>query len=202
MKQLQMKQLLVTTVTVVLMTGPSLLAESTTNSALEIRCTVVEPELRPTVAAIETAKIHVRSIILHINGGAPKAPKGVKYAPKVQLLAGHELLKDKFQLAPAGARAKGAVVARDKLMAAMAKVQVVRQKQFVIEKMEQMLKTLKYTPMKTKEGAFVVNADGKRHFTIKRGDILLKVSPPKGDFLLLQMRLQNGKWVVVAEYID
>jgi len=197
-----MKQLLVTTVTVVLMTGPSLLAESTTNSALEIRCTVVEPELRPTVTAIETAKIHVRSIILHINGGAPKALNGVKYAPKVQLLPGHELLKDKHHLAPAGARAKGAVVARDKLMAAMAKVQVVKQKQFVIEKMEQMLKTLKYTPMKTKEGAFVVNADGKRHFTIKRGDILLKVSPPKGDSLLLQLRLQKGNWVVVAEHID
>ena len=197
-----MKQLLVTTATVVLMTGPSLLAEPTTNSALEIQCTVVEPELSPTVAAIETAKIHVRSIILHINGGAPKALKGVKYAPKVQLLPGHELLKDKFQLAPAGARAKGAVVARDKLIPAMAKVQVVRQKQFMIEKMEQLLKTLKYTPMKTKEGAFVINADGKLHFTIKKGDILLKISPPRGDFMLLQMRLQKGNWAVVAEYID
>jgi len=197
-----MKQLLVTTATVVLMTGPSLLAEPTTNSALEIQCTVVEPELSPTVEAIETAKIHVRSIILHINGGAPKALKGVKYAPKVQLLPGHELLKDKYQLAPAGARAKGAVVARDKLIPTMAKVQVVRQKQFMIEKMEQLLKTLKYTPMKTKEGAFVINADGKLHFTIKKGDILLKIAPPRGGFMLLQMRLQKGNWAVVAEYID
>ena len=192
-----MKQLLVTTATVVLMTGPSLLAEPTANSALEIQCTGVEPELSPTVAAIETAKIHVRSIILHINGGAPK---GVKYAPKVQLLPGHELVKDKFQLAPAGARAKGAVAARDKLIPAMAKVQVVRQKQ--LEKMEQLLKTLKYTPMKTKEWAFVINADGKLHFTIKKGDILLKISPPRGNFMLLQMRLQKGNWAVVAEYID
>jgi hypothetical protein len=200
-----MKQLLVKMVTVVLMAGPSLLAEPTTNSALEIKCTVVEPELRPTVAAIETAKIHVRSIILHINGGAPKALKGVKYAPKVQLLPGHELLKDKFQLAPAGARAKGAVVAREKLLTVLAKVHVVEQKKFVLEKLEQMLKTLKYTPMKTKEGKIVADPTdpvGKLHFTLKKGDILLKTSPPKGDFMLLQMRLQKGNWAVVAEYID
>ena len=135
--------------------------------------------------------------------------QGVKYPPKVQLLAGHEFLKDKYQLAPEGARDKGAVVVRDKLVAAMAKQQVAKKKQFDEERFEKMLGQLDYKPLKTKEGKFVADPtdpvrtpDGKLHFVIKKGDILLKVSPPKGDFLLLQMRFQKGSWVVVAEYIN
>ena len=44
--------------------------------------------------------------------------------------------------------------------------------------------------------------DGKLHFKIEDGDALLKIAPPKGDFLLFQIRPIEGKWRVVAEYLD
>ena len=44
--------------------------------------------------------------------------------------------------------------------------------------------------------------DGKLHFTVVKGDVVVKVSPPKGDFLLLHLRSTNGKWQVVSEYLD
>lgn len=39
-------------------------------------------------------------------------------------------------------------------------------------------------------------------FKVKKGDVLLKVSPPKGDFLLLHLRQIDGSWRIVSEYLD
>ena len=46
--------------------------------------------------------------------------------------------------------------------------------------------------------------DSKLHFTIQRGDVLVKAAPGKGsgDFILLQLREVDGTWRVVAESLD
>jgi hypothetical protein len=71
------------------------------------------------------------------------------------------------------------------------------------------LETLKYEVLKVKAGKVQVDPtdpvgtpDGKLHFEVKEGDVLLKVSPPKGDFLYLHLRKVNGTWLIVSEYID
>ena len=72
-----------------------------------------------------------------------------------------------------------------------------------------MLKGLNYEALDAPPGEFAADPadpvdtpDGKLRFDIKQGDVLLKVSPPTGDFLLLQLRKIGNEWKVVAEYVD
>ncbi len=74
---------------------------------------------------------------------------------------------------------------------------------------EAKLGELRYEPLEIAEGDFaadpadpVKTSDGRLHFAIKKGDVLLNVSPPKGDFVLLQLRKGDGGWQVVSEYLD
>ena len=56
----------------------------------------------------------------------------------------------------------------------------------------------KYTAMKTEVGDFAADPSdpgGKLHFAIKAGDVLLKAAPPKGDFVLFQLRMIDGRWL-------
>jgi hypothetical protein len=154
-------------------------------------------------AAVNTARIHLSS---YLKGDHTKLSE--TYAPKVALMPGHEFLKEEYGLNESGDRAKGAEVERDKLIAAMVKVSADRPARLP-ERIDEMLETLSYEPIKIEEGDFVTDSsdpvgtpDGKLHFSIKNGDVLLKVSPPKGDYLLLHLREKDGKWRVVSEYLD
>lgn len=130
------------------------------------------------------------------------------YSEKIQLMPGHEFLKKEYQLSKSGDRSKAIEVTSSKLITVMEKVSK-GQPSRPIERIENMLKTLHYKALKTTQGDFatapsdrVGTPDGKLHFSIKKDDVLLKVSPPKGDFLLLQMRKIDGKWKVISEYLD
>jgi len=130
------------------------------------------------------------------------------YAPDVRLMPGHEMLKEEYGLAQAGARATGAAVARDKLVPAIGGV-MTRTGGFSEETLDKLLKMMTYKPLKIKDGKVVTDstdpvqtADGKLHFQTESGDVVLKIAPPEGDFLLLQLRQVDGAWMVVAEYID
>ena len=155
--------------------------------------------------AIPVAREHIHAIIHHINGTWKQVPEKLQYAPVVQLMTGHELLKNRYGLAPAGARATGAEVAGTKLVEALSEVETDKSP----EKLNQLLESLRYEKVEAPVGKFITNStdpvktpDGKLHFVIQEGDVLLKISPPEGDFLLLQLRKAGGKWAVVAEYID
>jgi len=160
------------------------------------------PDLQAELA-IETARAH---LVAFIKGDGAKLKE--TYATKIRLTPGHEFLKDEYGLTKPGARARGATVERDKLIAAIVKAHANRPP-LSPEQIDGMLKTLTYTPLKTKEGEFVADStdpvgtpDGKLRFTIKKGDVLLKIAPPRGDFLLMHLRRQDGEWKVVSEYID
>ncbi|MGI9244009.1 MAG: hypothetical protein ACR2RV_24645 [Verrucomicrobiales bacterium] len=153
--------------------------------------------------AIDVAKTHLDS---NLKGDYKKLTK--TYAPKINLMAGHEFLKEEYGLAGAGGRAKGGEVERGKLIEAMTKASADRPER-PQERVEKMLKSLRYEVIEVQKGDFVTEAsdpvgtpDGKLHFSIKKGDVLLKVSPPKGDFLLLHLRKKAGEWSVVSEYLD
>ena len=161
--------------------------------------------------AIESAKTHLKGTLKGNYKGL-----AATYAPKVKLMPGHEFLKEDYGLVGAGARAEGAEVERDKLIAAMeneAAGRPARPAEPVDarhpERVDGVLETLKYEVLKVKAGKVQVDPtdpvgtpDGKLHFEVKEGDVLLKVSPPKGDFLYLHLRKVNGTWLIVSEYID
>lgn len=173
-----------------------------TDLAVEFVNQAAPPKATPDNAT-GAAREHIRSIML-----SDLARLKETYAPTVRLMPGHEFLKDQYQLAETGARARGATVDRDKLLAAMEKVSA-GQPPRTGEHVGAMLETLSYTELETASGAVVTDPtdpigspDGKLHFTTEAGDVLLKIAPPQGDFLLLQLRRIDGQWKVVAEYID
>lgn len=153
--------------------------------------------------AIKTANTHLSNLL---KSDFEKLSE--TYTARIELMAGHEFLKDSHGIAEAGSRAKGAEVERGKLITAMKKATAERPAR-PAEQIAKMLEMLKFEPIETKEGDFAVapadpvgTADGKLHFTIKKGDILVKVAPPKGDFLILHLRKIETAWKVVSEYID
>jgi hypothetical protein len=153
--------------------------------------------------AISTAKIHVAAIVRQDVDALEKT-----YAAEVGLIPGHEFLKDEYGLTKPGGRARGATVEREKLLAAMKKAVADRPPR-PADRVDKMLASLTYTPLDAVPGEFATDPsdpvdtpDGKLRFDIKKGDVLVKVAPPKGDFLLLQLRQIKSAWKVVAEYVD
>jgi hypothetical protein len=151
----------------------------------------------------DAARAHFRAV-LELDGETLKET----YASNIQLMPGHEFLKDGYGLTEPGGRARGARIERQKLIDVMLRRPVDPAEAAVIEKM---LPTLKFEKLAVAAGEFVIVTDptdpiqfpdGKLHFTIVKGDVLIKIAPPRGDFVLLQMREADGKWQVIAEYLD
>jgi hypothetical protein len=149
--------------------------------------------------AIAAAKLHL--------GASLQGDRKVlveSYAPKISLKPGHEFLKKQYGLVGEGGRAEGAEVERDPLVAVIVKA-VAARPVGKADRIDAMLKSLTYTAMTTEVGDFAADPSdpgGKLHFAIKAGDVLLKAAPPKGDFVLFQLRKTDGKWQVVGEYLD
>jgi hypothetical protein len=123
-------------------------------------------------------------------------------------MPGHEFLKEGYGLTEPGGRARGAQIERDKLVNVLVKHPVDAAKKAAIQKM---LPTVRFEKLAVAEGEFVIvtdatdpieSPDGKLHFNIAKGDVLVKIVPPRGDFALLQMREEDGTWHVVAEHLD
>ena len=130
-------------------------------------------EVRQADSAVQTAREHVRNLL---EGNFNEMEN--TYAKQIVLMPGNELLKAKYALAGPKGEKEAITVDRTKLLG-------------------------------TKVGDFatvppdpVDTPDGKLHLTIAGGDVLLKVGPEKGDFMLFQFRQIEGKWRVVAEYLD
>lgn len=154
----------------------------------------------------EAAKIVQTHVDLFLKG--KHEGLAATYAPKVTLMPGHECLKAEYGLAEDEARAKGAEVASEKIITAMKKASADRPAK-PADKVDALVKSLKYEVLNPAEGNFVIapsdpvgTPDGKLHFDVKKGDVLLKVLTPKGDFLLFQLRQLSGSWKIVSEYID
>jgi hypothetical protein len=153
--------------------------------------------------AIESAKAHLEG-----SFGADYRTLDATYAPKVTLMPGHEFLKEEYGLAGAGGRAEGADVEADQLIKAM-ETAAAKQPARPADRVKALLDTLKYEVVKVAEGPVAIapsdpvgTPDGKLHFQVKKGDVLLKVSPPKGDCLLLHLRKIDGIYRIVSEYLD
>ena len=130
------------------------------------------------------------------------------YASKVVLMPGHEFLKIEYGLAATPGRKKMTEVERAKLIQAMLKAAEGRPAR-PADKIAAMMESLRFEVLKTTVGDLATQSsdpvgtpDSKLHFTIKEGDVLVKIAPPKGDFILLQVRQIDGAWRVVAEYLD
>lgn len=152
---------------------------------------------------MNAAKVHVSSILK-----ADFEKLAETYDAKVTLMPGHEFLKKEYGLSEAADRSQKIDVESEKLLAVMAKKSAERPER-PVDRIDAMLETLKYDVLPNAAGDFATDAsdpvgtaDGKLHFSIEEGDVVLKVSPPKGDFLLLQLRNVEGSWRVVAEYLD
>jgi hypothetical protein len=152
--------------------------------------------------SIAGAKLHLSNILKTNFTALEKS-----YASSVTLMPGHEFLKQKHGLAKDG-RSKELIANKKKLIVAMKTASASRPAR-PVERIDKLLKSLKYELIKTGEGDFITDAsdpvgtaDGKLHFLIKKDDVLLRVSPPKGDFILLHLRKIDGVWKVVSEYLD
>lgn len=152
---------------------------------------------------VDAAKLHIGSIL---NADFSKLEGS--YASQVTLMPGHEFLKPKYKLTESEGRKEATKVDRKKLIDAMTKSIEGKPKR-PADRITSLLESLKFEALKTTEGDFatessdpVKTTDGKLHFKVEKSDVILKVAPPKGDFLLLQMRNIEGKWRIVAEYLD
>lgn len=118
------------------------------------------------------------------------------------------MLKPEYGLAGAGGRSEAKTVEREKLIAAMEKA--FGDKPIVPDdKMEDLFKAFRFTVLQRGPGDLAADppdpldgGDGKLHFTLEDGDVLIKAGPEKGDFVLFQLRQNDGRWQVVAEYLD
>lgn len=158
--------------------------------------------------AIESARSHLGNVL---KADFKKLEES--YAAEVTLMPGHEFLKPEYGLATAQGRSKATPVERKRLIDAMAKAAEGKPGRDP-EKAAALMESLKFEALAVKAGDFVVGSsdpvgtpDSKLRFTIKEGDVLVKAAPPKGDFVLFQLRKDAGqwgdeKWRVVAEYLD
>ena len=123
------------------------------------------------------------------------------YASKVILMPGHEFLKTEYGLTAEPGRSKATEVERAKLIQAMTKAAEGRPVRPAAE-IATLMESLEFEVLNAPVGDFVA-PDSKLQFTIKEGDVLVKAAQPKGgDFILLQLREEEGAWRVVAEYLD
>ncbi len=165
-----------------------------------------EPGAREGLAmggAAAAAQTHFRSFL---EGEFKKME--TTYAMQVRLMPGGEMLKPEYGLAGAGGRNEARTIDRAKLIAAMDKAFGKRQVASA-EKIDRIFKTFTFKALETVVGDFAMDPgdpvggpDGKFHFKIEAGDVLIKAGPGKGDYLLFQMRQIDGRWQVVAEYVD
>ena len=153
--------------------------------------------------ATAAAKSHFRGFL---EGDFQKME--TSYAMRVTLMPGCEMLKPEYGLAGPEGRGKATTVDRARLIAAMQKAFGGRPP-VPAAKVARIFKSLTFQALQTKIGDVAIGpvdpvggADGKFHFTMKDGDVLIKAGPEKGDFLLFQFRQINGHWQVVAEYLD
>lgn len=156
-----------------------------------------------TPSAIKSGKEHVRHVLSADLDGLKNT-----MAPMVTLMPGHEFLKPEYGFAKDPKRSVAAKVERKKLIEIFSKKMKGRA-QPPKEKIDGKMKVLKFENLPIVVGDFatdpsdgVATPDGKLHFQTREGDVVLKVSPPKGDFLLLHLRLVDGKWRVVSQYLD
>lgn len=126
----------------------------------------------------------------------------------VQLMPGHEFTKEKYKLAGKDGRSTGALVKRDELLKVLLAKMGERAKP-LLKEVEARIVTLKFTVIASKEGEVITDSadrvmtkDGKLHFNLKKGDLLIKGAPERGDFVLFQLRKVGTDWKVVAEYLD
>ena len=152
---------------------------------------------------VAIVKTHLRAVLT-----ADQKRLRETYAEKVQLTPGHEFLKDRYGIAEPGARAKGAVVESEKLIAAIVKATANR-KPRPAEQVEQLLQMLTFKTSTLEKGTLkaeptdpVGTADGKLHLTAEKGDVLVKAIHSSNEFLLIHLRQGKSKWKVVSEYID
>lgn len=152
--------------------------------------------------AILAAKAHMRGFL---KSDFEKMAK--TYAPKVTLVAGHEMLKAEHGLAGAGGRDAAITVGSAELLAAMEKA--FDGPLMPADQIEKFFEVITFTSLETKVGDHAIDPpdpvatpDGKAHFAIVDGDVLIKAGPEKGDFILLQLRQMEGGWRVVAELLD
>ena len=159
-------------------------------------------EVRRADIAVQAAREHVRNFL---EGDFNKMEK--TYAKQIILMPGNELLKAKYGLAGANGEKEAITVDRTKLLGTMKKS--LPRPLIAANIVDKVFEAYRFEPLKTKVGDFatvppdpVETPDGKLHFTIADGDVLFKVGPEKGDFMLFQFRQIEGKWQVVAEYLD
>ena len=154
-------------------------------------------------AAIVVAKAHLRGLM---EGDGEKLAN--TYADKVVLMPGHEFLKPEYGFGESRNRSVAATVPREKLIQAMKKMNEKRTERSK-KKIDEALKLFKISEleMNPKKNATapsdpVGTPDGRLNFKIKSGDVMLKAGPETGDSFVFQLRDIDGKWKVVAEYID
>lgn len=157
-----------------------------------------------------TALQAVRSHLRHLLGGK-FARLDATYAGEVELLPGHEFLKEEYELLGGEKREKGARLASGRLIAAMEKA--FKGRPIVEEEvLEKLWARFAFEEVEGAVGDVVIDPpdpvgtpDGKLHFTMVEGDVLYKVGPKKpakGDYLLFQVRELGDGWRIVAEYLD
>ena len=159
-------------------------------------------EVRRADIAVQAAREHVRNFL---EGDFNKMEN--TYAKQIILMPGNELLKAKYGLAGPKGEKEAITVDRTKLLGTMKRS--FPRPLIAANIVDKVFQAYRFESLNTKVGEFatvppdpVDTPDGKLHLTIADGDVLLKVGPAKGDFMLFQFRQIEGKWRVVAEYLD
>lgn len=193
--------------------GVSLVGEKTLKDEFLITVVVKDSwgnKFYPVFGHKSQSELHVRAILSREIGGFSQT-----YAENVILMPGHEFLKKRYNISGLG-RDKPFTTKRVVLTKAMSDAMNKREplseqdKKERSKRTDERMKQFRFEMLEVKEGDFVTDPsdlvgtpDGKLHFQIKKGDVLYKVVPPRGDFLLLQLReVEKGLWKVVAEYWD
>ncbi|MGI9242948.1 MAG: hypothetical protein ACR2RV_19270 [Verrucomicrobiales bacterium] len=153
--------------------------------------------------AVRAAMAHVRSFLK-----ADFKNMKMTYAARVKLMPGSEMLKAEYGFAGENGLNEEVTVDRTELLAALEKVSGGRPL-VKADSLDKLFKAFSFKVLTNRRGDYAVDPpdpvgtpDNKLHFAIEERDVLIKVGPEKGDFLLFQFRQIDGGWRVVAEYLD
>lgn len=152
---------------------------------------------------LDVAREHVTHLLARDIEELPK-----NYADEFELLPGHQFADPKHGLAEVEPVGEPVRVSKAAYMNAF-RFSAARRRQPDKRQIMAMVPLFRFEVLPSKDGQFQTEAskrvntpDGKLTLEVKPGDKVVRVSPRRAHFIVLQMRKVGGSWKVVAEYFS
>ena len=161
-------------------------------------CAVVSAD-----TVLDVAREHVTHLLSRDVQSLPKT-----YADTFDLLPGHQFAHEKHGLRKDAPESQPITVTKAAYMNAF-RFSAARRREVDKRQIMAMVPLFRFEVLPSQNGEFHTDAsrkvdtpNGKLTLKVQEGDKVVKVSPRRGHFILLQFRKLSGSWKVVAEYFS